>query len=111
MGIARILLICKIKQNPDLCFGILRRTEFLIQFTNASYPHIPFEVQFEVETWILLYFSRILGEIENIFDFTITIMKIDFKKINDRNECETLIPVATTSHGLKPEQVCWFDLV
>ena len=39
------------------------------------------------------------------------LMKIDFKNTDSRNECETLIPVATTSHGLKPEQVCWFDLV
>ena len=28
-----------------------------------------------------------------------------------RNECETLIPVATTSHGLKPEQVWWCDMI
>ena len=66
MGIARILPICQIKQYLDLCFGILPQAEFFIQFTNAPYPHIPFEVQLEVETWILLYFSRSLGEIEKI---------------------------------------------
>ena len=66
MGKARILPICQIKQYPDLCFGIVPRAENFNQFTNASYPHIQLEVHFEVETWILLYFSRSLGEIEKI---------------------------------------------
>ena len=43
------------------------------------------------------------GKLKKLHSFQIFNSKIEIGF--DRNECETLIPVATTSHGLKPEQV------